>query len=166
MWYKDEAAGSHTFAADSTDLSRWKVHGPVITDCPHEGPNVFFWKGVYWMITDPWQGLGVYRSDDAESWTRQENILDRPGARRDDGNIGSHADVLVHGDHAYIFYFVHPGRSRTAGLEMPVSMPYAARRSSIQVAELELRDGVLRCDRDAPVSVDLKAPIAPRYSAD
>jgi hypothetical protein len=64
MWYKDEAAGSHTFAADSTDLSRWKVHGPVITDCPHEGPNVFFWKGVYWMITDPWQGLGVYRSDE------------------------------------------------------------------------------------------------------
>ncbi|MGD0727355.1 MAG: hypothetical protein ABSB63_17530 [Spirochaetia bacterium] len=143
MWYKDEAAGSHTFAADSTDLSRWKVHGPVITDCPHEGPNVFFWKGVYWMITDPWQGLGAYRSDDAESWTRQENILDRPGARRDDGNIDSHADVLVQGDHAY-----------------------AARRSSIQVAELELRDGVLRCDRDAQVSVDLKAPIAPRYSAD
>jgi hypothetical protein len=155
MWYKDESAGSHTFAADSKDLSRWKVRGPVITDCAHEGPNVFFWKGSYWMITDPWQGLGVYRSKDAESWSRQENILDRPGTRKDDGNIGNHADILVQGDQAFIFYFVHPGMSRTADGGMPESMPYASRRSSLQAAELELRDGVLRCNRDAPLSLDL-----------
>ena len=160
MWYKDESDGSHTLAADSADLFRWEVQGPVITDCPHEGPNVFFWKGTYWMITDPWQGLGVYRSEDAEHWSRQANILDRPGTRKDDGNIGSHADILVQGDRAFIFYFVHPEMSRAADGGMPESMPYAWRRSSIQAAELALEDGVLRCDRDAALSLDLKSPVS------
>ena len=160
MWYKDESASSHTFAADSADLSRWEVRGPVIADCAHEGPNVFFWKCAYWMITDPWQGLAVYRSDDAENWSRQENILDTPGTRRDDGNIGNHADVLVQGDRAFIFYFVHPGMQRAADGGMPESMPYASRRSSIQAAELELQGGVLRCNRDSPVSLDLKSPFS------
>lgn len=158
MWYKDESAGGHTFAADSGDLFHWTVRGPVITDCPHEGPNVFLWKGQYWMVTDPWQGLGVYRSDDAETWTRQANILDQPGRRPDDGNIANHADVLVQAGRAYIFYFVHPGMKRTESLGMPRAMPYAARRSSIQVAELELLDELLCCDRDKAVSLDLVEP--------
>jgi len=61
MWYKDEADGSHTWAADSNDLLLWNVAGPVITDCAHEGPNVFHWQGMYWMLTDRWRGQGVYR---------------------------------------------------------------------------------------------------------
>ena len=60
------------------------------------------------MITDPWEGLGVYRSVDAREWKRCGNILDRPGIRKDDGAIGCHADVLVHKGRAYIFYFTHP----------------------------------------------------------
>ena len=47
MWYKDEVKGSHTWAADSDDLYHWTVEGPVIADCAHEGPNVFFWRGFY-----------------------------------------------------------------------------------------------------------------------
>jgi hypothetical protein len=60
IWYKDEAHDSHTFAADSQDLFHWTVVGPVISDCPHEGPNVFFWHHAFWMITDPWNGFAVY----------------------------------------------------------------------------------------------------------
>ena len=26
-----------------------------------EGPDVFFWKGWFWMVKDLWRGLGVYR---------------------------------------------------------------------------------------------------------
>ena len=59
MWYKDEADHSFTYAADSQDLSTWTVRGPALTDCAHEGPNVFAWRGWYWMVTDYWQGLGV-----------------------------------------------------------------------------------------------------------
>lgn len=44
---------------------------------------------------------------------------------------------------------------------MPSSMPYSSRRSSIQVAELELRDGILRCNRDASVFLELHAEADP-----
>ena len=43
---------------------------------------------------------------------RQPNILDQPGLRAGDGAIGRHADVLVQGGQAYIFYFTHPGENR------------------------------------------------------
>ena len=75
MWYKDEAKQSHTYAADSDDLHQWRVVGPVITDCAHEGPNVFAWQGAYWMVTDHWRGLGVYRSGDCVHWARQADLL-------------------------------------------------------------------------------------------
>ncbi|MEM1504768.1 hypothetical protein RG959_15250 [Domibacillus sp. 8LH] len=42
MWYKDEAADSATYAADSDDLYQWKPVGAVLAHQPHEGPNVFF----------------------------------------------------------------------------------------------------------------------------
>ena len=150
MWYKDEAAGAHTYAADSSDLLTWRVIGPVITDVPHEGPNVFAWRGAYWMVTDIWSGLGVYRSLDLHAWQRQANILDKPGQRADDGACGRHADVVVQGDLATIFYFVHPDE-HAPQLELVHNViPYAKRRSSIQAAILTLaEDGVsLRCDRD------------------
>lgn len=156
LWYKDEVNDSHTYAADSNDLYRWEVVGPVITDVAHEGPNVFHWKGSYWMITDVWRGLGVYKSDDAEHWTRQENILTEPGTRVDDGEIGQHADVLVQGDNAYVFYFVHPQRNDDIPKVVPDVIPYAKRRSSLQVAKLEYDGGKLVCDRNAPFHFELQ----------
>lgn len=154
MWYKDEMNGSHTYAADSQDLEHWDVVGAVITDCAHEGPNVFRWKGYYWMITDPWDGLGVYRSPDAERWMRQQNILQTGGMRPDDGVKGGHADVLVTGGRAFVLYFTHPGR--TSGAQ-PATVPeiesYATRRTSLQLAELEFSEGILTCNRDAQVDV-------------
>lgn len=108
MWYKDEAAQHVTYVADSEDLYHWQVVGPVITDCPHEGPNVFFWQGAYWMITDPWDGLAVYRSEDAETWSRQAANLLKPDRCRGDVHRGHHADVLVQGQQATLFYHVHP----------------------------------------------------------
>jgi hypothetical protein len=147
MWYKDEAHGSHTYAADSPDLRQWTVEGEVIGGKGHEGPNVFSWKNQWWMITDHWDGLGVFRSSDALRWTRQaNNILREPGTRPDDGVKGGHADVLVQGDDAWIFYFTHPGRVPAAGN----ADTYATRRSSIQVAKLELAGAEVICRRDEP----------------
>lgn len=154
MWYKDEANRSHTYLAESADLYRWDVRGPVITDCPHEGPNVFAWKGDYWLITDTWKGQGVYRSADLDHWTRQADILGQPGTRRDDGGNGLHADVLVQGERAFIFYFTHPDRSSPAEPEEP--HPLWFKRTSIQVAELGFEDGMLVCDRDRPFEMGLQ----------
>jgi hypothetical protein len=159
MWYKDEGNQSHTYAADSDDLYHWTMRDPVITDCPHEGPNVFYWQGSYWMITDFWNGLGVYRSQDAEYWQRQAgNLLDKPGQRVEDDVIGGHADVLVQGDRAFIFYFTHPTWDRkTEHYGFNENHLYHVKRTSIQVAELELRDNTLVCERDKPFDFTLDA---------
>lgn len=151
MWYKDEAAGSHTYAADSGDLYRWEPAGPVLTGFGHEGPNVFYWHDCYWMIVDRWRGQAVYRSKDAVQWEYSGMILDAPGRRTDDGTVGLHADVLVQGDRAFIFYFTHPDRAE--GVD---ERSYAFRRSSLQAAELAVRDGRLVCDRDADFDFRLK----------
>jgi hypothetical protein len=107
------------------------------------------------MITDIWQGLAVYRSDDSLVWIRQSvNLLAEPGSGPDDGVKGGHADVVVSGNRAFLFYFTHPGRKgkneKRDGLDQ--------RRSSIQVAEIEWRDGRLTCERDRPVHMRLSPP--------
>lgn len=155
MWYKDEANQSHTYTAVSDDLYHWQVQGPLISDCAHEGPNVFFWQGSYWMITDHWQGLGVYQSADAEHWQRQGTILAGGGSRRDDGTQGQHADVLVQGERAFIFYFTHPDRNPADRYGFEDIHPYSDKRTSLQVAELALRGGMLVCDRDEPFDFTL-----------
>jgi hypothetical protein len=142
MWYKDEANGSHTYAADSEDLYTWRVTGPVVGTHAHEGANVFSLGGSYWMIVDEWKGQGVYCSADLEHWERNGQILAESGSREDDQGFGFHADVVTAGERAWIFYFTHPGR-------IPgTDNGYEGRRSSIQAAELTIEDGKLVCRRD------------------
>jgi len=157
MWYKDEGHGSQTFAVESRDLSSWAiVEDPGVSELYGEAPKVFRLGGSFWLLKDPDSGLDVYRSPDLETWTYQGKILELPGKRNDDGTIGKHADVVVCGDRAFIYYFTHPGRRGhpdAAGVA-----PYAFRRSSIQAAELRVMDGRLSCDRDRPFELRLAPP--------
>lgn len=148
LWYKDEE-DSYTWAAVSPDLEQWTVLGPEITDCPHEGPNVFYWQDRFWMVTDPWHGLAVYSSQDAAKWERRSVILQEPGTRPDDGVLAAHADVLVTGGRAYIFYFTHPEIGEEERNRPDFSWgQYPRTRCSIQVAELILDGEGLTCDRN------------------
>jgi hypothetical protein len=157
MLYKDERNHSHSYAAESDDLSNWACVGPAITDCPHEGPNVFFWRGKYWLVTDFWKGLGVYYSANGIQWIRQKDILDIPGSREDDHAYGHHADVLVQDDRAFIFYFTLPEERKES---LPGDSPdYNRKRSSLQVAELDIVDNELVCDRDKPFDFCLRDPL-------
>jgi hypothetical protein len=152
MWYNNETDRKSIYYADSSDLYTWRDGGKVIGDQPGEGPNVFQWKNRYWMIVDVWDGQGVYSSDDAVNWTRQkENLLQKGGIGPDDTTRGHHADVVVSGDRAYLFYFTHPGRAGEGEKKDSTEQ----RRSSVQVVELEYNDGQLTCDRDKPVSIQL-----------
>jgi hypothetical protein len=152
MWYKDERKGSAIYYANSPDLFKWNVVEKAVSDRPAEAPVVFNWKGRYWMLVDPWNGIGVYSSNDLIKWDRQEKgILTEPGTGLDDNVRGSHPDVVVKGNRAFIFYFTHPGR-----VEGQQSWDYyAQRRSSLQVAELEYKEGQLVCNRNKPVFIQL-----------
>lgn len=75
MWYKDEKHDSHTWSAVSSDLYHWDVCGEEISFNSHEGPNVFEFGGSRWMITDEWNGLGVYKTEDFTNWERNGVIL-------------------------------------------------------------------------------------------
>lgn len=150
MWYKNEADDNSTWSSDSSDLFQW--HGArraLATATGHEGPNVFRFRNEYWMVVDSWAGQMAFRSSDLHTWVDAGRVLgDEMGSRIDDVGPGLHADVVVDGDRAFIVYFTHPDRGRD-------SVPRRARRSSILVAELEVTDGVLACDRDRDMRLQL-----------
>jgi len=163
MWYNNEADSKSIYYADSSDLANWTDRGKVEMSGRQsgEGPKVFSWRDWYWMIVDVWDGLAVYRSQDATTWTRQENnLLQKPGIGKDDGVPGQHPDVVKVGRRAYLFYFTHPGRKNEE--EQQANKGYEYRRSSIQVAKLEFAEDTLSCDRDATVHVNLRFRRRPR----
>jgi xylan 1,4-beta-xylosidase len=152
LWYNNETDHKSIYYADSPDLYQWQDRGKAIGDKPGEGPKVFRWRDHYWMVVDNWEGLGVYQSDDALHWKRQaESLVSRPGHGADDEVKGGHPDVVVSGNRAFLFYFTHPGRRGPDARKDT----YEQRRSSIQVVELEYRDGLLTCDRDRPTHIQL-----------
>jgi GH43 family beta-xylosidase len=154
MWYNNERDRKSIYYADSPDLVTWRDRGRVVADQAGEGPKVFQWRGAWWMITDVWRGLAVYRSTDAMTWTRQkDNLLEQPGQGVDDGVMGGHCDVVVSGDRAYMFYFTHPGRSGADAKKDGV----AQRRSVLQVTEVFQDGETLRVERDAPTRILLRA---------
>ena len=155
MWYKDETVGSKIVAADSTDLRSWRKTGDgPVSATRGECPKAFRFKGYYWMVADAWKGLMVLRSDDASHWRQQDGyILAEPGQQATDRGIGQHADVVVDGERAFIYYFVHQGAEPEAAAN-----PYWQQRTVIQVAELVYKDGALSVDRNAPLSFKLSAP--------
>lgn len=111
LWY---TYNGDTYFASSSNLKKWIPAGkPAVTGINHEAPIVFQMDGFYWMITDPrgdYNGLAVYRSDDASVWTRMPDLM-----------LGGHADVAVCGDKAYIVYFRHfekNGHSRASAIYM------------------------------------------------
>ncbi|MBC2906498.1 glycosyl hydrolase [Streptomyces cupreus] len=144
MWFKDERDDSRIHTADSPDLYTWTRTAPAATDQPQEGPTVFRLAGEYWMITDNWKGLSVYRSPDLENWTREPYQLLAATPE------GHHAMVVEQGASAALWYF-------TADEDDP-----AGRRSVVRAARLEVRDGALVCDPDA-VAVPLAAGATPWY---
>jgi hypothetical protein len=139
MWYKDERAKMSLSYADSPDLYKWEARGNAISDRNGEGPKVFHWKGKYWMVADVWKGLGVWSSRDYLNWKPQEQNLP-----------GSHGDVVVSGDRAYLFYFTGLGKEN-----IDPNDPYSKRRAVIQVTELKYKDDSLTCDIDKPTYIQL-----------
>jgi hypothetical protein len=79
-------------------------------------------------------------------------ILDKNGTRNQDTPTGAHADVVVTGNKAYVFYFTHPGRKvhSEGELDKDGCYTYSNKRTVIQVAELVFKNGTLDVIRDEP----------------
>lgn len=119
LWFKDEAADSVTKVAVSADLEHWQVEGVAIGGRPHEGPCVFEHGGAWWMIVDEWRGMGVYRSADAVSWTRQgdpDAVILGAGDVAGPG-FGHHGAAVRDGDDLWFYYFGHPSAAYVPGVE-------------------------------------------------
>ena len=142
MYYNNERDGKTMYYADSPDLYNWTDHNRRVPNIHRgEGATIFHWKDTYWMLVDAWDGFAVHSSSDLENWTKQpNNILREPGTGKADGAKGQHGDVVVSQGRAFIFYFVHQN----------------ARRTQLQVAELEYDNGVLKVDRNMPVYINLQ----------
>ncbi len=157
IWYKDSKLGATVTAVGKTLDKFIRVSGNVIDDCGHEAPLVFSFQGYYWLLTDQWEGLGVYRSKDTDNWEKTGVILGKPGTRKEDNVRASHPGVAVVGEKAFVFYFTHPGWEKEGGwgnesskLDAAGVLPHLYKYSVIQVAELKFEDGTLTCDRDTP----------------
>ncbi|WP_197527052.1 glycoside hydrolase family protein [Pirellulimonas nuda] len=148
--FRDDTVGVKTAKCVSEDLRTWRRLDDVTGDKPHEGPVMLVWKDKYWLLTDDWQGLGVYVSDDGIHYQRNTTILSGTGVRRDDFGDGKHPGVMTVGDRAFVVYFTHPGRKPgVAEWEADNVASFDFKRSSLQVAELGVDDqGRLTCDRD------------------
>jgi len=152
MWAKN--GRSHISVAMSPDLFTWQdLKTEEISDFDCEGPLVFHWQNAYWMVVDEcnlaYVGLAIYRSEDATRWVKNNVILNTPGKREDDSDQGRHADVVLSQGRAFIVYYTHPGRKYDkSNVEIWERESYPYRRCSLQVAELELVDGKIVCNRD------------------
>lgn len=164
MWYKHEGADNEIWYADSKDLYNWTDKGEVPLDGLHgEGPKPIRLHDKYYLIIDEWKGLSVWSSDDATHWKKQDEYLiagipletvndparqvaSNSRIRYVDGSRGNHADIVVVGDHAYLFYFANiPSNMGQQGL-------------AIYVQELIYNhDGTISCNTNANCYINLNA---------
>lgn len=160
LWYKDEAQGSSTWVAASENMVEWTLEGEVLPGSPnappHEGPNVFRLGGYFWLIVDEWRGQAVYRSDDTRNWVRQGIVGDEPGADSMDRRFVRHADVVVVGDHAALYYFTHPEWDEASQTDGPPDD--AARKTAIHHARLTVENGVLLFERNVAKDLAILKP--------
>jgi Glycosyl hydrolases family 43 len=148
MVFRDCRKENRTAKVVSMDLKNWTRLDVLTGDCHHEAPVALFWKNKFWLFIDEWKGIGVYESGDGIHYTKNNLILDKAGTREDDGYWGSHPGVALAGERAFVFYHVHAGRR--IGVDTPTldQKGIEFKRTSLQVAELELKDGKIVCERD------------------
>lgn len=161
LWYRNcisDPCG--IYYATSTNLVDWQFKGKAEGDINNleiakisyqEGPYVFYWKNFYWMITDPGDGLAVYRSSEAKIWKYCGKILtsqEKANARPFDYSNGKHASVKVINDRAFIFYHVEP-------FAKEIQQPFPGNKFTcyLQMAELLLDGNKLKCDRNKAIKL-------------
>ncbi|MEM9987613.1 MAG: family 43 glycosylhydrolase [Bacteroidota bacterium] len=162
VWFKGRHPGekNELFQLVSQDMYQWQNRGFSQSDVFNESvtgsgfeeaPYIFRWKDVYWLITDPHEGLFVYRSEDGQDWDFQGTILLEGSNRPLDNSRARHCSVAVVDGRAILFYHVEPWREY--GGRSVAKQPLENRRSVLQAAELRYEEGKISCDRGAEIAV-------------
>ena len=158
VWFKGREKGSkknELYQLVSKDLFSWESRGFSKSDVFNESvtgsgfeeaPYIFEWNKDKWLITDPHMGLFVYKGYDGDKWKFMGTILKEGGNRKYDNSMARHCSVAVKDGRAFLFYHVEPWRDYEG--EPIFRQPLENRRSVLQMAELELTDGCIYCDRD------------------
>ena len=156
MFYNNERDNKSIYFADSPDLNEWTDRGRaegVGDRC--EGPKVFRWRDKYWIVVDQWRAWACSARTTPNIGKPSGRIYcSSPGQGNEDQVQGQHADVVVNGDRAYLFYFTHPGRRGEE--RRPRRHRAAPQLDPSGGAEGEGR--LAHCDRDRPTHVDLLVP--------
>ena len=142
--------------AESSDLNHWEIMGEVRGDVNNTAANrnnrthkygyqeavyVFVWKGKYFMITDPHDGLCTYVSEDGVDWRYMGQIMGNgTSARTLDWSEARHPSVAVKNTRAFIIYHVEPFRPE--GVAAPELEPYQ-RYAFIQMDQLGFKNDKL-----------------------
>ncbi|PWD98516.1 family 43 glycosylhydrolase [Marinilabilia rubra] len=150
--------GVNTYRVTTDDLdskcNTWNYLGAVPGD-PNdksvhgfnyqEAQYVFFWKGYYWLLTDPTASfLTAYRAKDLEEWEYVGPLFEeKNGHHKTQKGWPRHPSVAVMGDRAFLFYFNQPYRKIDNHPESETCF--------VQVAELKYEDGKIWFDRNAKV---------------
>ena len=172
VWFKGKelkAKKNELYHLVTIDFKNWQKLGFSKSDVFNaeatgsnfeEAPYIFQWKDKYWLITDPHDGFFIYSSDDAESWKFQGTILKEGGTRNLDTSMARHCSVAVKDGRAYLFYHVEPWRrydlekAKGEAKQRIFDQPLKNRESVLQMAELEIIDGKLICDRNKILSIN------------
>lgn len=159
MWYRDcigEPCG--IYHAKSSDLTNWKFLGKTNGDVNNleqtkiwyqEAPYVFQWKKYFWMLTDPGDGIAVYRSKDADKWKFMGKILIDNDITTTDKSNGKHASVKIINNRAFIFYHTEPNAKK----DVNTSFQGHKFTSYLNMGELKFDGGKLTCSRIKPFKV-------------
>ena len=145
VWYKNEAAGSRTFWAKSSDLNTWQDLGDAKIGQGHEAPFVWHWKGAFWDLQDNGRALDAWRSDNGlDNWVTNTLLLTPTpnGQRPLDRGTGHHPWIVLQDPASgpvpaddkqlVLVYFAHEGN-----------------KTCMQMGEITLgEDGKLVCDRN------------------
>jgi hypothetical protein len=160
MWYRNcigEPCG--IYHAKSSDLKNWELLGKTEGDINdiniskiwyQEGPYVFKWKNYFWMITDPGDGIAVYRSKDADNWKFTGKILlNNEGISPSEASNGKHASVKIINNRAFIFYHTEP----YAKEDDNTTFQGHKFTCYLNMAELKFDGETLTCNRKSPVKL-------------
>lgn len=154
LWFKDEAVDGAIRRTTSADLRTWGPPQDVLAGW-HESPVVKRLGDYYWLLAETQEGLRAYRSGDAETWVAQGEFIAPSGSRpHDQGPPRSPDLVAVGSGHGYLFYYAQSG---TDAFGEPA--PTSGQSSVIQAARIEVQEGSLVCDRDAPLQLDLSGAV-------